>query len=247
MTERPSSCIIQPPLLVATGIVRRFGRTLALRGVSLNIMPCECVALLGPNGAGKTTLVRVLATALQPSAGALTIGGVDALRDAARARPLVGAVGHETHLYQDLTARENLRFYGRLYGVRGLEDRVSTVLKESDIAAVADRPVRTLSRGMQQRVALGRAILHEPMLLLLDEPETGLDDTAQRRLARMLEDWTDRGRAVVLTSHRLEWTRRLADRAIVLREGQIVAHIDRSDLEPDIVAAAYSGALSSAG
>src|SRR2546423_1893524 len=163
-----SACSAQAPLLEASGLIRRYGQTYALRGVDVEVQPGERVVLLGPNGAGKSTLIRVLATVLRPASGVLNIDGVDAIRDPATARRLVGMVGHQTYLYTDMTVRENLRFYGRLYGVDDLESRVDAALDAVALATRADALVRTLSRGLQQRASVARAILHAPRLLLLD-------------------------------------------------------------------------------
>jgi heme exporter protein A len=212
------------PALEAFGLTRRYGAALALRGIDVSLHHGERVALLGPNGAGKTTLLRVLAGALRPTRGAVCVAGEDLGRSAS-ARRAIGIVGHQTGLYGELTARENLRFFGRLYGVAGLESRIAVILGEVDLVLLADRPVRTMSRGMQQRVSLARAMLHEPAILLLDEPETGLDQSSQERIADLLRAWSAQGRAVLFASHRLEWAESLADRAIVLRAGRIAGQI----------------------
>lgn len=210
------------PAVQAAGLVRRFGGTLALGGVDLTLDRGQRVVLLGPNGSGKTTLIRVLSLALAPHAGALFIDGKDALREPTACRRLVGVVGHRTGLYEDLTARENLRFSGRLYGVTELEEQVERRLVEFGVESIADQPLRTLSRGMQQRVALARAVLHEPLVLLLDEPETGLDEEAQQRLAAQLEALANERRAVLVATHRLEWAARIADQTVVMKQGAVV-------------------------
>ncbi|MEA2641239.1 MAG: heme exporter protein [Chloroflexota bacterium] len=213
------------PLLSARGIMRRFGGALALRGVDLDLHAGECITLLGPNGAGKTTLLRVLATLLRPTAGRIVIAGRDVGHEAAAVRRLIGLVGHLPLLYPDLSARENLRFYGKLYDVPHLSNRVEAVLDEVQMTAAGDRPVRAMSRGMQQRISLARAILHEPPVLLLDEPDTGLDDAAQGRLAGLLRRWAAADRAVLVTTHRLEWGEQVASRAVILREGAVVGEV----------------------
>ena len=216
---------MEPEAIRATGILRRFGPATALRGVDVSVGRGERVALVGPNGAGKTTLLRVLATALRPTSGSLAVCGIDALRHPARARQVIGVAGHQSCLYGDLTVRENLRFYGRLYGVDRLESRIEEGLSRIGLDARADERVNRLSRGMQQRASLARAFLHDPEVLLLDEPETGLDDAAQRGLSEHIRDWAARGKAVLLASHRLEWAQALTDRAIVLNEGSVVGEI----------------------
>jgi heme ABC exporter ATP-binding subunit CcmA/heme exporter protein CcmB len=243
-TTNPAACsALHAPLLEAGGLVRRYGQTYALRGVDLTVGSGERVALLGPNGAGKTTLIRVLATALRPAAGTLLVGGLDAARDAARARRLIGLVGHQTYLYADMTVRENLRFYGQLYSVQPLESRIDAVLDAVHLEGRADDLVRTLSRGLQQRASLARAILHRPSLLLLDEPETGLDDAAQRDLGHLLTAWARDGGAVVVATHRLEWAQPLADRAVVLEAGRVVDAFPMPSGDQTALATAYRAAV----
>lgn len=213
-----------PPALEAAGLTRRFGATCALRDVDLELHPGECVALLGPNGAGKTTLLRVLAGALRPTQGSVRLAGVDLGADVSLRRT-IGVVEHQPLLYGPLTARENLRFFARLYGVEAIEERVEAVLDEVGLRHLGDRQVQTLSRGTQQRASLARAMLHEPAVLLLDEPEAGLDQAAQERVAALLRRWSGEGRAVLFASHRLEWAEMVADRAIVLCGGTVVGAI----------------------
>jgi heme ABC exporter ATP-binding subunit CcmA/heme exporter protein CcmB len=232
------------PALQAVGLTRRYGTALALRDVNLMLDYGERVALLGPNGAGKTTLLRVLAGALRPTRGIVQVGGADLGRTVS-ARRAIGVVGHQTCLTGELTIRENLRFFGRLYGVGGLEHRIAAVLDEVELSALADRPVRTLSRGMQQRAALARALLHDPPILLLDEPETALDQPSQERLAALLRAWSAQGRAVLFASHRLEWAEALADRALVLRAGRIADEI--TGLRPLLLGTRYRQLMEQAG
>ena len=234
---------VAAPAVQAVGLSRRLGGVLALRGIDLTLAPGERLALTGPNGAGKTTLIRVLATALRPSAGSLSIAGIDAVREAGRARRLIGVVGHQSYLYGDLTARENLRFYGRLYGVESSGVRIAAVLTDVGLESRADEPVRNLSRGMQQRASLARAILHEPRLLLLDEPETGLDEAAQEVLVRLIGEWSGQGRSVVLASHRLDWAQALTDRALVLDRGAIVQEVIQGRDSISSLADAYREAV----
>jgi heme exporter protein A len=204
------------PAIRAIGISRRFGGVLALRAIDLTLEPGERLAVTGPNGAGKTTLIRVLATVLRPTSGSLSIAGIDAVRQPQLARRVIGVVGHQSYLYGELTARENLQFYARLYSVEDAEYRIRSALERVGIESRADEPVRQLSRGMQQRVSLARATLHEPQLLLLDEPDTGLDQVAQAALGQLIADWARQGRSIVLATHRLEWADRVTDRSLVL-------------------------------
>jgi heme exporter protein A len=234
---------MEPQSIRAVGITRRFGPAAALRGVDITVERGERVALLGPNGAGKTTLLRVLSTALRPTSGSLTLCGIDALRDPTHARRLIGAVGHQSCLYGDLTVRENLRFYGRLYGVERLETCIDEGIERVGLGARADERVSRLSRGMQQRASLARAFLHDPDVLLLDEPETGLDDAAQRVLSEQIREWAGRGKSVILASHRLEWAQMLTDRAIVLIDGAVVREIDSKVEDSASLTQAYRATL----
>ena len=212
----------------ARGLVKFYGATAALRGCDLLVAPGERVALLGPNGAGKTTLLKLLATLVRPSAGQLALFGADALRDPTTARRQLGVVAHETYLYRDLTAAENLTLYGRLYGVADLDASVAAGLARVGLAALAGRRVGTLSRGQQQRLALARARLHAPRLLLLDEPDTGLDEAGQALLTGLVREATA---TVVLATHALERALALADRVVVLAAGRVAYEASTADLD----------------
>src|SRR5919109_1116847 len=164
------------------GVKKRFGTMTALRGIDLKLKRGCCLGIFGPNGAGKTTLLRILATLTRPSAGTVYIAGYDTVHAGEKVRPLLGVLSHRTFLYGHLTAYENLQFYGRMFGLKKLAERITEVLQAVDLVSYAHQLVRTYSRGMQQRLAIARAILHYPKLLLLDEPYTGLDKDAVGRL-----------------------------------------------------------------
>jgi heme exporter protein A len=207
--------------VVAEGLRRTFGGVSVLAGVDLVVEGGECVALLGANGAGKTTLLRVLATLLRPSGGTLTLFGEDAtLRSPAMLRK-IGYVGHESACYGDLTARENLAFYAELYGVGDAAARVDELVEWTALGTAARRPVRTFSRGMTQRLALARALLHRPELLLLDEPFSGLDPQATATLEALLIDLRQSGHAIVLSTHDVPRAAALASRVVMLHRGRI--------------------------
>lgn len=210
-------------MLVATDLSKFYGLRPVLRNVSLAVAQGEFVAILGPNGAGKTTLLRVLATLVRPDAGKLSIGGADVVRHPQQARAQIGMVSHQALVYPDLTAFENLTFYARMYGVGRKDEQalVTEVLERVDLLRRAREPVRTFSRGMLQRLAIGRATLHDPTLLLLDEPYTGLDQASANRLNALLRELAVAGRAVIMTTH--EYNRGLegVTRAIYLKAGQV--------------------------
>jgi len=216
-----------------------YGRTRALAGVDLAVGWGERVALFGPNGAGKTTLLRTLASLTRPTTGSVLIGGQPIARDPLRARRLVGVVAHQTYLYDELTARENLRFYARLYGVAAADQRVDAVLEQVGMYQRRDERVAALSRGMQQRLALARAVLHDPPILLLDEPDTGLDLASFQVLEALLLGSAGRERTVVLASHNLEQGLRLAHRVVLLVAGRVVYAAPSASLDPAALEAVY--------
>jgi len=208
-------------LLRATGLSKRFGAVTALRGVDLELRRGQLVGILGPNGAGKSSLLRILAGLSRPTEGEIEHAEV-APRPRSAARAQVGFVGHQTMLYGELSAAENLVFAGRLQGVSDPAARAQQLLEEVELADVARRPVRGFSRGMAQRLSIARALVHEPRLLLLDEPFTGLDAPSARSLGARLRELADRGRGLVYVSHDLAQVRQLADRVLVLAAGRIV-------------------------
>jgi heme exporter protein A len=207
------------------------------------VEPGEFVALLGPNGAGKTTFLRILASLSRPSLGNVRIAGYNLPAQASAVRRRLGVVSHLPLLYGDLTAGENLQFYGRMYGVANLERRVREVLDLVGLAARRRDLVRTFSRGMQQRLAIGRAVLHDPEVMLFDEPHTGLDQDASAMLDGVLREVAARGRTVVMTSHDLARAADLASRYDVLSRGTITASVRRSEIEPDGLLAFYRNAI----
>jgi heme exporter protein A len=202
-----------------------------LRGLDFQVEQGEFVALLGPNGAGKTTFLRILASLSRPTLGEVRIAGYHLPAQAAAVRRRLGVVSHQPLLYGDLTAEENLRFYGRMYGVVELDGRIAEVLELVGLARRRRDLVRTFSRGMQQRLAIGRAVLHDPEVVLFDEPHTGLDQDASLMLDNVLREVAARGRTVVMTSHDLARAADLASRFDVLSRGVITASIGRSEIE----------------
>lgn len=205
--------------------------------------PGEFVAIMGPNGAGKTTFLRILASLSRPTLGSVIIAGYSLPGQAAAVRSRLGVVSHLPLLYGDLTAEENLHFYARMYDLHGASQRISQVLDLVGLASRRRDLVRTFSRGMQQRLAIGRAVLHDPEVMLFDEPHTGLDQDACQMLDTVLREIAARGRTVVMTSHDLARVADLASRFDVLSRGKITASIQRSQIEPDHLLAFYRQAL----
>ena len=204
-------------------VSRHYGRRRALARVSLECRAGEVLGLLGPNGAGKSTLLSILATLLAPSSGAVRYGTVTAREAGAELRARLGFLSHDLHLYPELTARENLQFFARLYGVARVSTSVSDALERAGLSARADDLVAGFSRGMRQRLALERALLHQPRLLLLDEPFTGLDDASVAALVDRLSGLRAQGRIIVVVTHDLDVAERLLDRVAVLKDGRLVA------------------------
>jgi heme exporter protein A len=227
-------------------LVKRFGLKTVLRGLDFKVEAGEFVAILGPNGAGKTTFLRILATLSRPALGEVRIGGYRLPQQAAAVRRRLGVVSHLPLLYGDLTAEENLRFYGRMYGVPHLDQRIAEVLEMVGLATRRRDLVRTFSRGMQQRLAIGRAVLHDPEVMLFDEPHTGLDQDACAMLDNVLREVAVRGRTVVMTSHDLARVGDLASRFDVLSRGVIAASAPRTEMEPNNLLAFYRQALQEA-
>lgn len=203
------------------GVTKRFERTVALRGVDLTIEAGTCTLLLGGNGAGKSTLLGILATRWRPTRGEVLYGDRRWSQVDSQIRSQIGLVPHGSLLYGDLSAEENLGFYARLHGLVRPAARIRQVLAEVGMVEEAARPVRTCSRGMLQRLSLARALLHDPSLLLLDEPFTGLDHEATERLLATLASYRERGRMLLVVTHQPAPLAPLCDRAVVLERGRL--------------------------
>ena len=208
--------------LTVAGVSRHYGRQRALSRVSLNVRAGEIIGLLGPNGAGKSTLLGVLATLIAPSRGRVLYGDLPARELGAALRRRLGYLSHELQLYPELTAGENLEFFARLYGDTRPADRVAAALAQARLAERGGDRVGGFSRGMRQRLALERALLHEPRLVLLDEPFTGLDERSVGDFVARLRGLRAAGRMVLLATHDLDVVDGLLDRAVVLRAGRTV-------------------------
>lgn len=208
------------------GLVKQYGTNLVLRGVDLQVSEGEFVTLVGSNGAGKSTLMRIAATLLQPSAGQVKIGGWQLPNHAAKVRRHIGLVSHQSLLYGDLTAAENLTFFAKLYRLDNGSERVMAALKKVGLFARQRDPVSTFSRGMVQRLTIARATLHEPDVLLLDEPYTGLDQDASLLLDNLLRQEHENGRTILMITHDLAHGLNLCDRIAILNRGKIVHQVD---------------------
>ncbi len=221
-------------MIEAVKVTKVFGLRPVLRGVDLTVAPGEFLTLFGPNGAGKTTFLRIVATLSRPTGGTIRVGGYALPGQAGAVRGLLGVVSHQPLLYGDLSAAENLRFYARLYGLEpaAAGARIGEVLKAVGLHKRADDLVRTFSRGMQQRLAIARAVLHDPPVLLLDEPYTGLDQDAAATLDGVLREVALRGRTVIMTTHDLLRGVLMAHRVAILSRGVIAYDEPADQLDP---------------
>ena len=218
-------------LIEVKKLEKSYGVTGVLRRLDLQARPGEVLVLLGPNGAGKTTLLRILATLTKPDAGEVRVHGMDAVTQGESVRQVLGVLMHSPMLYGDLTVQENLRFYARMFRVDGAEARVRELAERVELDRRLDERVRHLSHGQQKRVALARALLHAPRTLLLDEPESGLDQRARGLLEGVISEYRSPGRSVIMTTHELEGGLRLADRVAVLDRGRVALEQESAGLD----------------
>jgi heme exporter protein A len=222
------------------GVVKQYGLNPVLRGVDLNVEQGEFVTLVGPNGAGKSTLMGIVATLLQPTSGEVFVGGWRLPEQADRVRRHIGLVSHHSLLYRDLTAAENLAFFARLYRMEDADAHIADALHRVGLYARQRDPVGTFSRGMVQRLTIARATLHEPDVLLLDEPYTGLDQEATYLLDELLRGETARGRTILMITHDLGHGLGLADRLAILYGGTIAREVARVEISPAAVYDLYA-------
>lgn len=228
-----------PAMIELRKLTKAFGSKAALRGIDLRVAPGESLVIFGPNGAGKTTLIRILASLSRPTGGKVFIGGLDLATHADGIRRYLGVVSHAPLLYDSLTAEENLRFFARLYNLPAAGPRIAELLAQVGLIARRNDLVRTFSRGMVQRLAIARALLHDPQVLLLDEPDTGLDPQAAEmlhgllaQLSRAVASDPAAGRTIVTVTHSIERGLALADRAVILAGGRIVFEGTTQGLTP---------------
>ncbi|MCZ6818489.1 MAG: ABC transporter ATP-binding protein [Calditrichaeota bacterium] len=221
------------PAIRVSNLVKTFGNKFALNRVSFDVKKGEFLTIFGPNGAGKTTLIRILSTISTATSGEITLYGLSPHKHATQIRRQIGVIAHQTFLYDDLTAEENLRFYGRLYSVQGLPAKIEQIITDVGLHLRRRDRVRTFSRGMQQRLSIARAMLHDPALLLLDEPYTGLDQHASEMLSGWLRRLRSANRTTLMVTHDLERGVDLADRIAILTNGKLVFDQKRSQITPD--------------
>jgi heme ABC exporter ATP-binding subunit CcmA len=223
-------------------LVKAFGLMPVLRKLDLGIERGESVALLGPNGSGKSTLLRLLCGLSKPTSGSISVGGWELPREAAAVRAQIGMVSHKPLLYENLNARENLRFFARLYNLPSAdrERRIDQLLERVGLARRAGDLIRTYSRGMQQRLSIARALLHDPEVLLFDEPYTGLDQAASAMLDEIAIETHANGRTLIMATHELDRAVRLASRAIILARGVVAFNASTDGMDTAMLAAKYA-------
>ncbi|MBE9080172.1 ATP-binding cassette domain-containing protein [Romeria aff. gracilis LEGE 07310] len=214
-------------------LTKRFGSHQVLKGIDLSVPTGTLLGVLGPNGAGKTTVINCLTTLLQPDGGYATIAGYDVVKQPAAVRALIGLTGQFAAVDEELTGRENLILFGRLLRLsrREAQRRAASLLDQFDLAAAADRPVKTFSGGMRRRLDLAASIVAEPLVLFLDEPTTGLDPRSRQQLWAVVRDLKQRGITILLTTQYLEEADALADRIVVIDQGQVIAEGTADDLK----------------
>lgn len=211
-------------IISARGIRKSFGKHKALRNIDLEIKKGESLAIFGPNGAGKTTLLKILSTIITPTKGDVSVNNIDIKKNPSKARELIGVISHESYLYNELTARENLRFFGKMYGMEKdlLEKRITELLEQVDLQKRADERVGAFSRGMKQRLSIARALVHRPVILFMDEPYTGLDQRSAEAFENVLKMLDKDNVTKVMVSHNIERAIHLCDRLMIMDSGEIV-------------------------
>lgn len=231
------------PIVEVVGVKKSFGFKPVLRRIDFVLPRGERLALLGPNGAGKTTLLRILAGLSKPGSGTIAIDGFDSHQDAQELRACIGLVAHQAYLYEELSALENLLFFGRLYSVPQACERALLLLEQLGLSRRAQERVSTFSRGQVQRLAWARALLHQPSLLLLDEPDTGLDQQGNMLMDQLFAEHHARGGSIIFTTHNLERALRLSDRVIIIAGGRVAYQHATHDLPLSTLQQAYQEAV----
>lgn len=234
------------PAITVQRLTKSFGDRPVLRDLDLKIHLGEVLVLFGANGSGKTTLIRSLSTLAKVDKGIIKIMGQDLRRRGVFLRRFIGVLTHQTFLYDELTGQENLRFYGQMFGLRNVNERIRSLTEEMGLQGILDKRVGTLSHGMQKRLSIVRAVLHDPAILLLDEPESGLDEEALSFLSRLLSGEDKGKRAVIITTHNLGYGFGLADHVGILANGHIVYQQDRDNLDIEAFRDVYTKYLSKA-
>ena len=229
------------------GVSKSFGRNAVLQDLDLEVSWGQVLAVLGPNGSGKSTLLKILATLTQADAGQIHFAGLDIESRGAQVRRLIGVVTHDPMHYAALSVAENLRLHARLFGLEDPQQRVSDVCEIMGITPIQNERAGSLSHGQQRRLSIARALLHEPPILLMDEPESGLDQEALSRIHGLIQNGKQDGKTVLLTTHNLQWGLQLADRAVLLGHGRVDYDSGPGVIDSPAVEDAYSALHGSQG
>jgi len=220
-------------IIEVKGLVKKFGFKTVLRKVDLSLEKGDFLALFGHNGAGKTTLIRILCSLMRPTSGEIRIAGLDPHYEREALCKTIGVISHRAFLYQNLSAFENLRFYGRMYDVPDLRERIDALLDLVGLSQNRNDPVNTFSRGMQQRLSVARAIIHDPQILFLDEPYTGLDQHGAEDLKKLLKRFRKQGKTILMTSHNIDRGLELCNQTAILKSGRLVFKEESSGILKD--------------
>ncbi len=220
-------------IIEARGMVKKFGFKTALRKVDLFLKKGDCLALFGPNGAGKTTLIQILCSLMLPTSGKVVIAGFDTRYDREDLHKIIGLIAHDSFLYNNLTAAENLYFYGRMYNVPQLNEKIEELINLVGLSQYMNDQVQTFSRGMKQRLSVARAIIHDPAILFLDEPYTGLDQQGIEDLKQLLIAFRNQGKTIILTSHNLYRGLELCNQVGILKSGALIYREDIAKINKD--------------
>ena len=220
-------------MIKVSGLRKSYGTVDALRGIDLHVRMGEFLTLFGPNGAGKTTLLKILSTIIKQTHGKVEIDGLDITEAHYDIRKKIGVISHKTFLYGDLTARENLLFYARMYDVKKAEERARHLIREVGLDGRENHQVRTFSRGMEQRLSIARALIHDPNVIYLDEPYSGLDQHAALMLRNLLKKLHTQDRTIIMTTHNITHGLEISDRVVIQIKGQIVFEDKTSSHSPE--------------
>ena len=232
------------PAIDVRGLSKKFGRHAALNDVTLTVPAGRCLVLFGPNGAGKTTLIKVLSTLAVPTSGTALVCGCNVDSQSIEVRRQVGVLSHESFLYDSMTAAENLRFFAKMHLTPASREHIDNLLEHVGMLDRADSPVGTMSRGMMQRVALARCLLHDPQVILLDEPYSGLDPHGVDILTQYIKDLRSRGRTMLVTTHQLSTGLQVADDVAILARGRLCYHAASKEVSHDDFRRQYAATVS---
>lgn len=226
-------------MIETKALIKTIGDKVILRGINLSIKKGETVAILGPNGAGKSTVLKILGGLIKPTSGEIKINGLDMKKDSYESKKKIGFLAHNSFLYDHLTPLENLIFFGKLYGVENVEERAKQLIEEVGLSFFTHDPVQSFSRGMIQRIAIARAIIHQPEILLFDEPHTGLDQQAIKLLNDVIIRMKQEGSTILMVTHDFGQAIETCDRFIIIKNGKVVEDIENIEKNLEAITDKY--------